>query len=278
MSYIRKNVTKGATPGSGAASPKDPNVAVYLAEDIISMPVRDGAGVKMEGDFVLAAGKTPIAVYMTGVNQDQGFETDGDVDAEQIKQMFTATHPGDSLDAHEFYQNHLGMDLVIVTGDCSTPTKRVFGSQCTPMRMKANFKANNEKTGFEFTFEQIQSSRFVPGKWDGVVAYAAPTATDVTLALLVATGYQYKVEELAVTAAISVTSIDLAHGSKVTLIGSGGAGPATLSTGSLDGAPATINAILKDGTQWVALAGATITLEVFVESAKTYLIERNRTA
>lgn len=274
MTYIRKNVTKGSTPGSGAPSPKDPNVAVYLADDIISMPVRDGAGVKMEGDFVLKAGKTPIAVYMTGVNQDQGFETEGEVDSEQIKQMFTATHPGDSLDAHEFYQNHLGQDLIIVTGDCSTPTKRVFGSSCTPMRMKANFKANNEKTGFEFTFEQIQSSRFVPGRWDGTVAYAAPAETDESLDLLVATGYQYKVDELAVTAAITVASIDLPHGSKVTLIGSGGAGPATLSNGSLTGA----TAVLKDGTQWVALAGATITFEVFDDGTDIFLIERNRTA
>lgn len=272
--YVRQNVTKGSTPGSGAASPKDPNVAIYLAEDLISMPVRNARGVKAEGDFVTKPGKFPIYVYMTGVNQVLGFETEGDVDAEQIKPTITATHPGKRLEAFEFFQNHLGQDLIIVTGDCSTPEKMYWGSKCTPMRMKANFTANNEKTGFEFTFEQVQGSRFVPAIWEGNVTYDSPTATDVTLDLLVATGTQYEVESLDLTAAISVTSIDLPAGALVTLIGSGGSDPATLANGDLTGA----TAILKDGTQWVALDGATITLEVFDDGTDIFLIERNRTA
>lgn len=271
--YQRINVTKGSTPGSGAASPKDPNVAIFLAKDLVAYPQRNASGVVAEGDFVSAPGKAPIYVYMTGVNQDLGFETEGDVDSEQIKPMFTATHPGAQVPAFEFFQNHLGEDIIIVTGGCSAKEKMIWGSKCTPMRMKANFKANNEKTGFEFTFEQVQGSRFVPAIWEGDIAFSQPFDTDVSLDLTEANGTQYKVEDLAVTAAISVASIDLSHGSKVTLIGSGGAAPATLSNGSLTGA----TAVLKDGTQWVALAGATITLEVFDDGTNVYLIERTRT-
>lgn len=272
--YVRKDVNKRDVAGPGASVPKNPHIAVYLADDLVSKPIRDAAGVLMEGDFVSKPGKFPIKLYLTGNKQDFTFETEGDVDAEQIMPKLIGSHPGEELDAMEFYQNHLGKDLIIVGGNCSGGLKTVLGDVCgASMRMKGNFQANNEKTGFDFTFEQVQSTRFVPGKWAGEPNFDQPEDTDVSLDLLEATGFQYKVESLAVTAAITVASIDLPHGSKVTLIGSGGVGPATLSNGTLTGA----TAILKDGTQWVALAGSTITLEVYDDGTDIYLIERART-
>lgn len=272
MTYIRKNVDKSSTPGSGAATPKDPNVAIFKRKDILTWPVRDGAGVKALGNFVMKPGAKPIYVYMTGVNQDPGYETDGEVDMEQVMQKFVATHPGDTLDAHEFFQNHLGEDLIVVYGSCSDDSKRIYGTQCSPLRLKNKFSSNKDGNKHEFTFEQIQATRFVPAFYDGVIPYADPTATDVTVDLTEANGNQYKVEALDVTDGITVASIDLEAGEKVTLIGSGGADPATLSKG----AQGQVTVLLKDGLDWTALENATITLSVFVEDAATYLIEESR--
>lgn len=274
MGYIRKNVDKSAVPGAGAATAKDPNVAIFRAQDIVSMPVRNGAGVLAEGDFIMKSGKTPIYVYMTGVNQNFGYETEGEVDKEQIMQRFTGQYPGDTLDLHEFIQNHLGEDLIIVIGSCNDTYKRILGSKCAPLRLKNNFTSNNEGNTSEMTFEPTQATRFVPAFWQGNIPYATPFAVPAeSIAMLKANGYQYQLGAFAVTDDIEVGSIDLDHGDRVTILGGGGDAPATLSDGSIDA----VTAILKDGTTWTALAGASITLEVFEGDSVTYLIERNRT-
>ena len=270
--YTFIDVAQGGA-GVGAAKTNDPNVHIIRAADLLSSPIRDSKGVLMIGAFVPKAGKNFISVYMTGVNQDENYETSGEVDAEQIMQKFVATHPGDELGAHEFFQNNLGVDLIVITGSCSSVRKTVYGTKCSPMRLKNNFQANKDKTGHTFTFEQIQGTRYVPGKYDGNLPLAAPFATDVSIDMLTANGYQYKVEALDTTAVISITSFDLVHGDIVTLIGSGGSDPAVFVAGDLTEA----TAITKTNS-WLALENATLTLEVFEDGAGAfYLIEKNRT-
>lgn len=274
MTYVRKNVNKSAVPGAGAATPKDPNVAIFKAQDIISMPVRNGAGVLAEGTFIMKPGFAPIYIYMTGVNQNFGYETEGEVDKEQILQSFVGQHPGDTLDVHEFVQNHLGEDLIIVIGSCNDQYKRILGSKCAPLRLKNNFTSNNEGNTSEMTFEPTQATRFVPAWWIGNVPYAQPfTVPAETIDALKANGYQYQLGPFAVTDDLEIASIDLEHGDRLTLLGGGGEAPATLTEGTAGVA----EVLLKDGTVWTALAGATITLEVFEADSDTYLIERDRT-
>ncbi len=91
--------------------------------------------------------------------------------------------------------------------------------------------------------------------------------------MTVANGTQYQLPSYAVTAAIDIASIDQPHGTFVTLIGGGGADPATLASGA--GTAATV--LLKDNTTWTALENATITFRVFDADATIYLIEESRT-
>lgn len=271
--YIRKNVNKSAVPGAGAATAKDPNVAIFKTEDIVSMPTRNGAGVLAEGSFVMKPGKFPIYVYMTGVNQNLGYQTEGEVDKEQILTNFVGNHPGDTLDVHEFVQNHLGEDLIIVVGSCNDPYKRILGSKCAPMRLKNNFTSNNEGNTSEMTFEPTQATRFVPAWWQGEIPYSAPFAVPAeSIDMLKANGYQYQMGPFAVTDDIEVGSIDLDAGSRVTILGGGGVAPATLS----EGTAGAVDVLLKNGTTWTALAGASITLEVYETGGGTVLIERDR--
>lgn len=272
MSYEFVNIPKSAVPGSGAAKPKDPNVAIFRREDIAVWPIRDSKGVLSIGDFVMVEGKAPIYIYMTGVNQQPTYETEGEVDAEQIMQKFVATHPGDELEAHEFFQNNLGADLIIVYGSCADDSKRIYGTKCSPLRLKNSFKNDKDGAGHTFSFEQIQGTRFVPSFWNGNVPYAAPFATTTAIDMVVANGYQYKVEALESTVAITIPTFDLVDGDVVTLIGSGGGDPATLAAGDLTQA----TVILKDGTAWTALLNATISLEVVDGGGTMYLVERNR--
>ncbi|WP_026755038.1 hypothetical protein [Sediminibacter sp. Hel_I_10] len=261
-------------PGVGAAVPKDPNVHIVRSSDISVSPIRNSKGVLMVGNYVLKPGAKIANVYMTGVNQDATYETSGEVDAEQYMQKFIATHPGDDLEFAEFTQNNLGVDLIVIYGTCTSNELRVYGTKCAPMRLKNNFQANKDKTGHTLTFEQIQGTRFVPGHYRGVLPTLAPAATDVSIDLLKASGYQFKVEALDVTDEISLTDFDFENGDTITLIGSGGAAPATLTAG--DKTVATV--ILSSGTTWTALDGATISFEVVDGGATIYLVERQRTA
>ena len=270
--YEFENVNKPAVAGAGASTPKDPNVHIVRTKDALQWPVRNAKGVLMVGDLVMKAGRKIISVYMTGVNQQPTYTSEGDVDKEQIMQKFEATHPGDELEAHEFYQNNLGEDLVIFYGNCSDNTKRVYGTPCAPLRVKGGFEDNKDGRGFNFNFEQIQGTRFVPAHFAGNLPTAAPTATDVSIDMLRANGFQYQIEALATTAPIAISDFDLQAGDVVTLIGSGGAGPATLSAGDLTQA----TVILKDGQVWTALQNATISLEVVDGGTTIYLVEKNR--
>ncbi len=271
--YTFEDVEKSNVAGAGAALPKDPNVHIMRTKDIATYPERNSKGVLEVGTYVMKPGLKPISVYMTSVNQDATYETSGDVDAEQFMQKFVATHPGDTLEFAEFAQNTLGEDLIVIYGTCANDGKRVYGTKCSPMRLKNNFQANKDKTGHTLTFEQIQGTRFVPAHYNGVIPTLAPIATDVSIDLDRATGYQYKVEALDTTAAITIPTFDFQAGETVTFIGSGGSDPATLSFGDLT----SCFVILSSGTDWTALDGATISFEV-VEGDVMYLVERQRTA
>lgn len=270
--YLDKNIDKSAVPGAGAATPKDPNVAIIKNKDVLVWPVRDNNGVMMVGDFVMKPGKKAIYVYMTGVNQAPTYETDGEVDMEGILQKFIATHPGDTLEAHEFFQNNLGEDLTVVYGSCSDDGKRVYGTKCSPLRLKNAFKSDKDGNQHSFSFEQIQMTRFVPGFYNGNIPFYEPNESTAALVLDVENEtQQYKLAPLAVTAAITVTSVDLEHGTILTLIGGGGADPATMATGTVGGAEALLTA------PWVALENATLTLQVFDNGVDVTLIETART-
>lgn len=272
MSYEFEDVSKSSVAGSGASTPKDPNVHIVRTKDVLTWPQRNSKGVLLVGDIVMQPGKKIISVYMTGVNQKPNFAAEGEVDKEQFMQKFEATHPGDELAAHEFFQNNLGEDLVIFYGNCADNTKRMYGTPCAPLRLKGGFEDNKDGRGFNFNFEQIQGTRFLPAHYNGSLPVVAPVATDVSVDLATANGFQYKVEALAVTASITFPTSDLAHGDVVTLIGSGGAGPATLTSGD----NTAVHVLLKDDVDFTALEDATISLEVFDNGATVYLIEQAR--
>lgn len=272
MNFEFENLDKPEVAGAGAATPKDPNVFVVITKRVQTWPVRNAKGVLAVGDLIFKDGYSAITAYMTGVNQKPNFAIEGEVDKEQIMQKFEATRPGDELEAHEFLQNILGEDVVIFYKNCDTNTFRMYGTPCAPLRLKGGFEDSKDGRGFTFNFEQIQATRFVPAHYSGNIPKIAPTATDVSIDMLAANGYQYKVEALDTTAAITLSDFDLVQGDVVSLIGSGGSDPATLSAGDLTEA----TVILLDGQAWTALENATISFDVVDGGSTIYLVEKNR--
>lgn len=258
----------------GAAIAKNPNVAIVLTDDLVSSPVRNEGGVKQEGNYTFKPGTKPVYCYMTISKQEPTYESDGEEDGISIMQKFQGFHPGDELEINELIQNLISKNVIIIYGSCEQKFKKVYGTKCAPLQLKPGFAANNDSTGHTLVFEQFAKSAYLPAHWEGDLPEGDAYAVGgLTVDALEANGLIYKLDGSAVAAAtVDITSTDLTTGTYVTLIGGGGAEPATLSDGASTGA----TVLLKGGADWTALEGATIDLEVFANGGTTYLIERHR--
>lgn len=273
MSNYRKSVPKPSL-GSGTPKPKKGLVTVIYCDDVLTEPVRDANGVKMLGNFVLKAGAKMETIYMTPSTQKFTSEIEGDEDFEGFVKKFEGIHPGDTLDVREFRQNNLGVPVILIFGEgCGEDTGTVLGSVCNPMKLKGNSENSNESRKTTLMYEQSVKEKDEAGFYDGEILLASNfEAADVDLELTKANGPVQQLPALAVTDAITAASIDLDNGTIVSLIGGGGAAPATLDVG----VQGEVTVILLNGTQWVALNKAVINLEVVKGGATTYLVERSR--
>jgi len=274
MTYIRKNVSKPAGASPAAAAPKDPNVTIVAVDDILHFPSRDSKGVKLAGSFTMKPNAKMIQIYLTASKTSASYSSDGDEDAVTITQSFEGQHPRNSLEIKEFVQNWLGVPCIVFHGSCNDNFLEVVGTKCAPLQLKPAKQDNSEGRFHTLLFEQFNPSSFVPGHYEGALVFAAPTAVanvadvDVTPA----NGYQYQLPALEETDGIEFGDLTVDHGSIVTLLGGGGDDPATLAGGTAGSA----TVILKDGTTWVALDGATLHLQYFASGATKYLIEVSR--
>lgn len=276
--YVLKSVPQPQNTSAGAPTPKDSNVTIFDANDVLAWPTPDAGGVNLLGNYVLKPGAKMHKLYMTPSKQAASFESDGDEDAVGITQKFEGSFPGDSVEIREFVKNNLGRNLIIAYGTCRDTNKTVCGTKCSPMKLKPTFTSNGDGTMHTLVFEQYMKTDQVPYNYTGSTSFAEAFAVaDKNISLLEANGSSYQLPAFAdeLGTALDVAALDLAHGAVVSLIGGGGAFPAVLSSGVQTGAPA-VNVILKEDTDWTALQNATISLEVFVAGATTYLIERSR--
>ncbi len=173
-----------------------------------------------------------------------------------------------------FLKQYANEGFIIFYGGCGSAEWKVMGSQCHPMKLSAGGKDDKDGNVTTLTFEQemLNSDRVM--FYDGTVNAGAPVvvADLETIALAKASGLIYKLSENNAAADVGFASSDLDGDTFITLIGGGGSTPALLKN-----TPAGSIAILtKQATNWSALAGATITLQV-MKADKTYLVEVART-
>lgn len=273
MTYIRKTVAQPQRANPGAPAPKDPNVIIIAHSDIVTWPLRDGNGILMNGSFTFKDNAKMYQFYTTPSKTKASFEPDGEEDAITLGQKFECESPGDSLELAEFVQNWTGVNCVIIYGSCVDDYRTVMGTKCAPLQLKPSKQDDNDARKYMLTFEQFAKTGYMPGRYTGPVVFDAPFDVVVATAITVneANGRTYNLPATAVTASVAFAAIALAHGEQITLIGGGGVAAATLATGVADK-----SALLVNGTTWVALKGAVITLKVFKNGAITLMQEVSR--
>jgi hypothetical protein len=277
MTTFRKSVPKPSLVGAGAPNPKKGDVTLIYTDDILLFPERDANGVKMVGNIVLKPGAKMYKLYQTPTSQKASHTIEGDEDAEQFKQKFEGTHPGDELEVNEFVQNALGVGFIIIYGkSCGSNSNKVLGTPCNPMKLKGEFSDDKDGVKHTFTFEQYQGGRQIAGFYSGAINFGTNfMIADPEAAVINETnGNIYQVPATTEATAIAIATMTLAHGQIISLIGSGGSVPATLASG----ASTAVTIMLRDGPTWTALENAVINLQVFDAGATTYLVEVSRGA
>ena len=263
MANFRKSVPKPA-PGSGAPKPKNGIVKVVYAADISVFPPSDSNGVKMEGNIALKAGAKVETLYLTDDTQKLSHSTEGDADAEGFLKKAEASHPGDSLEINEFVQNTIGEGVILfVDIECNGTGYKVLGTPCNPMYLKGELTDDKDGVKHMFNFEQRRRDRFVAKFYDGALPLTEPFmnpafAVDYRQVVNPSGTYNLPASTVADTE-VTINGADGTHNRVITLVGGGGAEPATLSDG-ING-PVTVH--LKNGTDWVALKGAVINFRIF---------------
>lgn len=266
-------------PVTGSGAPINAGRFAYLAlrDDLVSFPNTDANKVLLVGQPVFKEGKGLIPVYITSSTQEYSYESQGEQDSRSYKVKFMGTHPGTELEALEFSVNNLDKEFIVFIPGCSsTDNTIVLGRPCAPLIFKSTHKGGKDGKKFEFTFEQEIGSQFVYFIYNGPLPTQeqAYTEVDFTTAITQLSAVQ-KVKTTATAQALDITSLQDIIETQVTFIGQETL-VAKAGTISEDLA-GDVMIITKDGLQWKAVSGATITFEVYQTASKIVLIERWRT-
>ena len=159
----------------------------------------------------------------------------------------------------------LGQGFYVIWEICATGEKFSLGTGCKPARM-VSFEgaSNDESTVTNVVFRQ--EGGFLPFKYVGTIPKQAPdvVAADATVIPLTSNP-QYQLTDgtvaiVDITSFSGVTDSDI--GRVVTILGSGGTYPSTISSGN--------DFILNAGAQWSALANASIDFKIYKSAGAGY--------
>lgn len=268
---MKFNIAKGSA-NAGLPTPKRGNIILALNKDILQWPEKSADGVAYEGNFVFNSGATFGQLYMTASTQAATYEAGGNPDGMGSKNTFVGQHPGTSREIMAFLKEYANEGFIIFYGGCGSDEWKVMGSQCHPMKLSPAGQDNSEGNFNTLTFAQEQLNDDRVMFYYGSLSFALPFATaGASFAIAKANGQQYQLPSTTTIASIVVSASDFDDQTLITLIGGGGTNPLTLAN-STAGA---VGVILKNGTTWTALQGASIHLRV-VKSDKTYLVEASR--
>jgi hypothetical protein len=258
--YVKASVKRpSGTPGKGITL--QDQMIIIDVDDVQSFPSRNAAGVVIEGDMVMKAGKYAVGLYMTPGTTEVTSNSDGDTDAEGFKPQVKFAHPGNEQEVREFKANWLGKKCVIIMRYCNGKLPDLIGSPCNPVKLTVAYTGSNDANKNELTFEQIS-------KGDDIAIYSGSITLEEPVAVVAtgATAVPYSADgqyQLTAGAASIASVTGGVHGSAITLLGVSGVAPtiAKATEGS--------EFVLKSGKTFVASDGSQITFKAFDDGGIT---------
>ncbi|SSZ46478.1 hypothetical protein [Bergeyella zoohelcum] len=152
MSNFRLNAKKPAN-NAGLPTAKTELYLLYV-EDIISMPEVNEKGILTTSDIIIKDGRRFHILYQTPSSQVHTRTIEGDTDSRGFKKKLTGSYPGDDLEINEFVKQNINQGFVILVKSCNSNVKKIYGSKCNPLYYTGTFTDDNDRKGYELTFEQ----------------------------------------------------------------------------------------------------------------------------
>lgn len=159
MTYVKVSLPKIKT-GAGAPAPKEPNVLVYRAADVLNFPTR--SGVVAVGNLTLKEGAKGIALYLTPSTISRGGTTEGDPNEERAAFVDTVSgqRPGDDKHFAGFLQEDLNEGHILITKECGDAEgTRLHGTPCNPLYFSVEKQDNREGKFSTLTWTQGQPTK-----------------------------------------------------------------------------------------------------------------------
>lgn len=264
MSYIQMSVPK---PGlnMGAGGDKKDLITMFDFDDVLTMPERDGAGIVIADNIVMKPGAYMIQVYATRSSIKLTQSTEGDEDAEGFIQGLEFAHPGSADSIEEMLTNWVPRNIGAIVENCTTKVKRQLGTPCAPLRMKPESTDDKDGNKTTITLKQAQKCAYRAANYQGTITLSEVTGTivadETTVNVSAGTG-RYQLTTGTSAAASLTTCTGASNGQTITLLGSGGSYPSTISAGE--------DFFLANGTTWTAISGAEITFKAFKDGAASW--------
>lgn len=179
MTYVKASIPK-QSDGAGAASPKDPNVIVILAEDIETEPTRSHGNISLSGNYALKEGAKAIGLYLTPSTIDVGYDSEGDDDAKGFKQRVAGDHPGNDKDVENFIEATVNKGVVILVKACngSAGVTKAYGSKCAPLLLSPEVTDSKDGNKAHLAWAQTVAQAFLPGIYTGTTPDLAETSSE----------------------------------------------------------------------------------------------------
>lgn len=272
--YVKVDVLKqGSNPGLGGNKKEEIIFFDWGDVDLNNLPARDDKGIVVAGNLVFKPNAYMIKVYGTVDTIKNNTTSEGDADAKGITQSVEFSHPGSSVEAREFRYNWMNRNIGILVDRCSTHQTDLYGWPCAPLQMVFNHEDDKDKNKTTFTLKSTIKGPDVADyrgtkTFDTVTAIVAADAAIIDIAN---GDGRYQLTDGAASAAALTSCSNAVDGRVITLLGSGGTYPSTITAG------AGVDFLLKDGTAWTALAGSQITFKAVKIGASTFkYIEQSR--
>ncbi len=265
MTYIPISVPKAAG-NPGVPGNKGDLLTIFDFDEVVkSSLTRDSRGVLIPQNIVMKPGKYMWQVYGTVNTIAPSFTGEGEPDAVGFIQAIEFSHPGQKREIKEFAQNNMNKNLGVILQTCDGSGMEVYGTPCATLQMIPTGTNNDTKKDVMFVFKARQRSAFVPADYEGTLTLPAVLATiaaDEDQPDVANGSGEYQLTDN--VAATEITTLNNAvNGLPYTLLGSGGANPASITAAGGD-------FLLANGTTWTGDAGSTLTVKAFKDGAASF--------
>jgi len=275
MSYnYYYNIDKPGKANPAAGGDIKDKIIFMLKKDVASFPVECDGTLRRFDPIAMKAGTHAITLEVTANTIKFEENAVGEVGSDNTQWEIVAEfeHPGSELEINDFITFWCSKDLYMGREYCSDPSKRrLSGTPCAPLQIQASSSEDKEKSTNKFTVKSVKpgpKSAFLTNDFplSGSGHAVAADATEVDVAN--GSGTYQLADGSAAPAAITGFT-NTTDGMVVTLKGSGGDYPSTISIGG--------DFILKGGNNWTALENTSITFDVVESGAGAFTyVEKSR--